>query len=770
MVQYKFLLFIAGPSPNSTRAINNFETICKSKLDNNYQLDIVDVTENPGLAEEQRVMVSPTLIMTSPTPVTRVIGDFSDAQKVISGLGLYPLDHRESDVDSVSDLHNHPLTKEALKILLIEDNPADVVLLREMLKIERSAAIEIVSVENLSEGIRFLSQQRVDVILLDLSLPDSTGIETFRRLQKKVEQIPVIILSGFSDEKTALDSVREGAQDYLVKGEIDGNSLRRSIRYAIERTKIEKELKESQIRADLLIEKNTDGIVLVDKSGMIRFANPAAERLLGAPPEELMGSAFGFPVSGKNPVEIELIRKGSTSKIAELSAAMVEMNNQRLYLASLRDITDRKQTEKENLDLLVRNEKIKASETLLKIKAQALEQESLFKSQFLANMSHELRSPLNSIILLSESLYENQEENLTPEQVKFANIIHNSGKDLLELINQILNFSKLDAGKMPVSLSQVQLHEWAQALELAYGEITNRKGIKFNVSMAPSIPERITTDRQKLGQIIRNLVSNALKFTSQGSITVKIHRPSIEADLEKMPGVDPKRYIAISVIDTGIGISEEYHTLIFQAFQQIDGSASREYDGSGLGLSISKKLAELLHGSIMMESKPQNGSRFTLYLPETIEETHEIQSEEQIIPKEQEVMEISEAVADRLAGIRVLIVDDDMRSLFSMAQILEKYKIRVEKSETGITALQIIETASDMDLILVDIMMPKMDGYETIKKLKSAKGKKQIPIIAMTTKAQETDRIECLRVGADGYVSKPVNINTLLLEINGLIQ
>ena len=769
MVQYNFLLFIAGPTSNATRAINNFKAICKSELHNNYELDIVDITKNPSLAQEQKVMASPTLIMKSPTTTTRIIGDFSNIKQVISRLGLYPHDIKEDDANLKPDLNKLPLRQNNLKILLFEDNPADVYLLKETLKKDKLPPMDIICVKKLSEGIKYLEQQTFDVILLDLHLPDSSGLDTFKQVQSKVKNIPIIILSGLSDEKIALASVREGAQDYLVKGEIDGNLLRRSIRYAIERMKIKAELKKSQNQTNLLIEKNSDGILLVDKKGMIRFANPASEQLFGVSSENLIGSQFGFPVSEKKPVEIELIQKGSISKIIELSATWVEMNNQSLYLASLRDITARKKTEQANLALIVNNEKIKASEALLKIKTQALEQESMFKSQFLANMSHELRSPLNSIILLSESMFANQTKNLTSKQIKFAKIIYNSGKDLLALINEILNFSKLDADKMPVSFSTLQLHGWAWNLELAYGELADKKGLAFNVSMEPSLPQQIITDPQKLGQIIRNFVSNALKFTSKGSINVMIHRPDVKTDLEKMPEFDSKKHIAISVIDTGIGIAEENHDFIFQAFRQIDGSASREYDGSGLGLSICKKLAKLLHGNIMMESTLQKGSRFTLYIPETVTPP-ENQKTEPIKSTKQNLVKISQKIAQRLAGIRVLIVDDDMRNLYGMAKVLEGYKIRVEKSNNGFKALQMLKTMSDVDLVLMDIMMPKMDGHEVIRSIRATNQKEPIPIIAVTAMTQETDPIKCLKAGADAYVPKPVDIHTLLSEMDKLIQ
>ncbi|GAB6143821.1 response regulator [Desulfocicer niacini] len=768
MIQYKFLMFIAGQSSNATRAINNFKRICKSKLHNNYELNIIDVTENSRLAEEQRIVASPTLIMISPTPAIRIIGDFSDANQVISSLGLYPSDIQKGDKDIKPAQNRHPSRQDILKILLFEDDPDDVVLLKETFKSDGFAAIDLTAVKTLSDGMKFLDKQTVDIILLDLHLPDSNGLDTFRALQKIVNHIPVIILSGLSDEKIALDSLREGAQDYLVKGQIDGNLLRRSIRYAIERMKIKKELKESQDKTALLIEKHTDGILLMDKNGVIRFANPAAEQLLGASSEKLIGSQFAFSVSEKKPVEIELIRQGRITKTVELSATWVKMNNHSLYLASLRDITARRKTEQKNLELIVRNEKIKASEALLKIKTQALKQESMFKSQFLANMSHELRSPLNSIILLSEGMYENQENALPPQMVKYAKIIYKSGKELLELINEILSFSKLDAGKMTVSFSKIQLQEWARNLDIAYGELAAKKGLAFNVSMDQSLPQQITTDHQKLGQIIRNLVSNALKFTPNGSIKVMIHRPNVKADLEKMPWINSKKYIAISVIDTGIGIAEEDQDFIFQAFRQIDGSTSREYEGSGLGLSISRKLADLLQGNLVIKSKPQNGSRFTLYIPETVD-MPENQETEPPTSRKQSLVKISKNFSERFAGTRVLLVDDDMRNLYGMAKILEDYKIHVEKSTSGLKALQMIKAASSVDIILMDIMMPTMDGYELIRNLKTARESKHIPIIAVSAMTHETDLIKCFQAGIDGYVSKPVDIHTLLKEMDKLM-
>ena len=249
-------------------------------------------------------------------------------------------------------------------------------------------------------------------------------------------------------------------------------------------------------------------------------------------------------------------------------------------------------------------------------KAEQLALTSKYKSEFLANMSHELRTPLNSMLILSRMLYENGDETLTPKQVEYAETVHSSGSDLLALINEILDLSKIESGTMAVDVEPVALGALGEDMRRMFGEVANDKGLTFEVDVADGLPAAIETDEKRLQQVLKNLLSNAFKFTHEGSIRLSMARPDgVEFHTETLHQADG--IVGFSVSDTGVGISPEKQKVIFEAFQQADGSVTRNYGGTGLGLSISREIARLLGGEIHLTSAPDEGSTFTLYLPET---------------------------------------------------------------------------------------------------------------------------------------------------------
>jgi len=270
--------------------------------------------------------------------------------------------------------------------------------------------------------------------------------------------------------------------------------------------------------------------------------------------------------------------------------------------------------EQERNSVTIKNRELEAVGLDLERKARELEITSRYKSEFLANMSHELRTPLNSLLLLAQDLAANKNGNLQDVQMQSAEIIYRSGQDLLNLINEILDLSKIEAGRMELHRETFSLAGIAEELAAEFKPQAEAKGLALTARCNADVPEKIESDRQRLEQILRNLISNAVKFTQEGSVTLEIHRPQ-QGVLLSRSGLDPLHAVAISVIDTGIGIPEDKQLLIFEAFHQADGSTSRRYGGTGLGLSISRELAKLLGGEITVESKEGEGSRFTLYLP-----------------------------------------------------------------------------------------------------------------------------------------------------------
>jgi len=300
----------------------------------------------------------------------------------------------------------------------------------------------------------------------------------------------------------------------------------------------------------------------------------------------------------------------------ELKSKQAALENSNVVLEEQTKILQMNETSlrQQKEDLQLANSQLDQTRQEIETKARELEISSRYKSEFLANMSHELRTPLNSMLILSQQLADNEEENLTDEQIESSKIIYNGGQDLLNLINEILDLSKIEAGKMTIDIQTVPLAEITSILKTNFKPLADKKDLALHINIAPDLPASIETDEQRLAQILKNLLSNAFKFTKKGSITLDFQPVDAKADLSRS-GLDPQQAIAMAVIDTGIGIQEEKQLKIFEAFQQADGTTSRQYGGTGLGLSISRELAKLLGGELQLSSVEKEGSTFTLYLP-----------------------------------------------------------------------------------------------------------------------------------------------------------
>ncbi|WP_078970313.1 HAMP domain-containing protein [Streptomyces natalensis] len=502
----------------------------------------------------------------------------------------------------------------------------------------------------------------------------------------------------------------------------------------------------------------------------------------------------------------------------------------------------------QNRDIEVKNTEIEEARQVLEERAEQLAVSMRYKSEFLANMSHELRTPLNSLLILAKLLADNAEGNLSPKQVEFAETIHGAGSDLLQLINDILDLSKVEAGKMDVSPTRIALVQLVDYVEATFRPLTAEKGLDFSVRVSPELPATLHTDEQRLLQVLRNLLSNAVKFTDSGAVElvirpagadvpVAIREQLLEHGSLRDPDAD---MIAFSVTDTGIGIASSKMRVIFEAFKQADGTTSRKYGGTGLGLSISREIARLLGGEIHAQSEPGRGSTFTLYLPhnpgglppqgypqlvagglamdaearevevgrqleyETLREeevssslnrrrrrglsagarrfalpggqpasapppqtlrqpsepTTQQQAEEPWLGNGQDLVE--PAFGGGFHGEKVLIVDDDIRNVFALTSVLEQHGLSVLYAENGREGIEVLEQHDDIVLVLMDIMMPEMDGYATTAAIRRMPQFAGLPIIALTAKAMKGDREKSIDSGASDYVTKPVDTDHLL--------
>ncbi|WP_370866937.1 CHASE3 domain-containing protein [Paenibacillus chitinolyticus] len=410
----------------------------------------------------------------------------------------------------------------------------------------------------------------------------------------------------------------------------------------------------------------------------------------------------------------------------------------------------------------------------LQAKAEQVQLASQYKSEFLANMSHELRTPLNSMLLLSQFLAENQNNTLSEEELDYVELIHKAGNDLLALINDVLDLSKVEAGKLEVNYEPFNLTELPDKMEHLFGKMLKDKDVAFKRTMEPGLPEIIQTDGQRLEQIVKNLLSNAVKFTHYGEVTLSLRRAKEEEENHLLPGLDWTTALAISVRDTGIGIPKDKQEHVFEAFRQADGATSRQYGGTGLGLSISRDLAGLLNGCIHLASEEGAGSTFTLYIccldradTAGMEAASALEAEASALPAPAKPKrEAAGRTGTIIAGKTVLIVDDDPRNVTALSVALESRGMRVLTAGDGIECLALMDHTPDIDVVLMDIMMPGMDGYEAMTRIRERAEWADLPLIAVTAKAMKNDRDKCIEAGASDYISKPVDLNQLISLLN----
>jgi HAMP domain-containing protein/signal transduction histidine kinase/DNA-binding response OmpR family regulator len=600
--------------------------------------------------------------------------------------------------------------------------------------------------------------------------------------------------------------------------------------------------------------------------------------------------------------ELQARQTELTTKQEELHATNEELQEKAQLLEN-----EKKQVEAKNIE-------IDMARRAIEEKAEQLALTSKYKSEFLANMSHELRTPLNSLLILSKLLTDNQQGNLNDKQVEFARTIHSAGSDLLSLINDILDLSKIESGTVSIEVGELPMSSLKQHMERTFRQLAADKNLDFNVNFDASLPEAIRTDEKRLQQIVLNLLSNAFKFTARGSVTLDVRAATSGWSPNHPVLRQGERAIEIAVTDSGIGIPDDKQKLIFEAFQQADGTTSRKYGGTGLGLSISREIARLLGGELQVRSKPNEGSTFTLFVPLTATQLPSTQGGSSAryensganiptaLPASFEVQDDRDALgnnpfvliveddptfaailldlaresglkgvvstagagtlamarklkpnaitldlglsdidgfvlldllkhdpetrdlpihvisgADRrdaakslgavgvtekpanqdelsevfrnllakakrhkkraaslsndrhasvegpqLAGTKMLIVDDDIRNIFSLTSVLESHGVKVLHAERGKEGIAILERTPDIDAALIDIMMPEMDGYETMQQIRARPQLADVPLIAVTAKAMKGDRQKCLDAGASDYIAKPVDIELLL--------
>jgi signal transduction histidine kinase/HAMP domain-containing protein/DNA-binding response OmpR family regulator len=442
----------------------------------------------------------------------------------------------------------------------------------------------------------------------------------------------------------------------------------------------------------------------------------------------------------------------------------------------------------QNQEVERKNQEVEQARQALEEKAKQLALTSKYKSEFVANMSHELRTPLNSLLILSNELSKNPEGNLTPKQTEFAKTIHSSGNDLLMLINDILDLSKIESGTVVVDIGELGLADLHGYVERTFRHVAESKGVDFVIDHAPDLPRAIFTDAKRLQQVIKNLLSNAFKFTHQGRVSLKVGvahdgwNPENE-DLNRAPAV-----LAFSVTDSGIGISPDKQQIIFEAFQQADGSTSRKYGGTGLGLAISREISRLLGGEIRLVSAPGRGSTFTLYLPQSYlppkpgrkaapaapaengsPKAHDVPAPAQA-GAEEPLPEAPATLVNEVGDDRdtvqpgdplLLIVENDLAFAKLLLEAARDRGFKGLVTSLGAAALAMTREYKP-DAITLDICLPDIDGWRVLERLKNDITTRHIPVCVVSTE-EVVDR--ALAMGALSIVTKPLKTRETLDQL-----
>ena len=529
------------------------------------------------------------------------------------------------------------------------------------------------------------------------------------------------------------------------------------------------------------LEETAGSIAIILASARSRFELNAALLQTRQQAEELYQQQEALQASNEELEEQTQLLMTSESKLKEqqeeLQAANEELEEKTNYLERHKKFIEEK------------NKSLEQLRKDLEQKATDLASASKYKSEFLANMSHELRTPLNSLLLLSGLLADNKEGNLFEEQIESAQIIHNSGSDLLSLINEILDLSKIEAGKMELRISEMPLTVLRDSLNRTFRQLATDKGLSFEITISTDTPSTIISDGQRIEQILKNFIANSFKFTSKGGVVVKIYQPD-ENQVFNQPNLTCQNTLAFAVIDTGIGIPEDQKKLIFEAFQQVQSGSNRQYGGTGLGLSISRELAQLLGGEIQLETKEHTGSIFTLFLPKDLSALPSPLAAPSLVSTIP-TLDSDTCVKTPIISIKnrdqqyscvtddkgcfspedksVLIIEDDKNFATTLLRFCKDKGFKVLVAHTGEEGLALAETHQPKAIIL-DIKLPGIDGWAVLEALKENPSMRHIPVHFMSADSPvQTAFIK----GAIGYLTKPVSLEELeaaLINLESVIS
>ncbi|OGX34708.1 MAG: hypothetical protein A3C36_05295 [Omnitrophica WOR_2 bacterium RIFCSPHIGHO2_02_FULL_52_10] len=677
-----------------------------------------------------------------------------------------------------------------LKVLIVEDDEDDYIIIRELFAEVQDPKFMVDWVPSYKAALEAVNLNRHDLYLFDYRLGEKTGLDLLRETIHVGRRKPVIVLTGQGDLDIDVQAMKTGAADYLVKGEISASLLSRSIRYAVEQRRTKNELEDSYKGLEKKIEEKTvelkrslkelkdqeyaldisTSVTRTDVDGKITYVNDNFCRISKYAPEDLIGRDHRIMNSGLHPKEYfqkmwtaiksgrvwkgEVRNKAKDGPHFWLDSTIVPILDEQgepcQFISIRSDITQNKELEERlkaaNAEL-TSNLKITQDLTEKYDKARQLaEVAAKAKSTFLANMSHEIRTPMNAIVGFCDLL---QKTPLDHAQKDYVHVLKSSGELLCSVINGILDFSKLESGHMTLEAIDFDMRYLIKNILAIATTRINKRTIRTYVDIEKDLPPYFKGDPTKLRQVLLNLVSNALKFTSQGEIRVIVRKEA------GSPGGGMA--LRFTVKDTGVGIAPDSLKHIFQPFQQADTSTTRKYGGTGLGLTISKSIVELMGGKIWVVSQVGKGSEFSFIV--------KLREGESVVQKE-----IYPLLPAKLAGVKVLIVDDNQISRKILTQFCESWKMEILAVErTGPGALEALNKLHRQKntpaLILSDVRMEGMSGYELVEKIRADKQYKDIKIITVSSEASSGEARNAQAKGFDGYLPKPIEHLELLKVI-----
>jgi PAS domain S-box-containing protein len=624
---------------------------------------------------------------------------------------------------------------------------------------------DLVQADYLRAGLAYLTREKPSVVLIDFSLPDSHGVESIRRIHAQEPMVPIIVLASRGEEHLAFETIREGSEDYLIKECLQSQSLAHAIVCAIERHRIRRKAEEQLRKLSRAVEQSPSSIVITDLAGDIEYVNPKFTQVTGYTSDEVMGQNPRILKSGVMSQEeykhlwdtitagqewrgeFHNKRKDGTLfwEMASISP-VVDVNGVVTHFVGIKeDITKRKHTEAELQR--AREEAISATRA---------------KSVFLASMSHEIRTPLNAIIGMTTLL---MNSDLPTDERDYVDTIRICSDALLNIINDVLDFSKIEAGRLELNNQPFSLRHCVEESLDVMATKAAEKRLDLSYDLAPNTPATLVGDEARLRQVLVNLLSNAVKFTERGEVVVSVQKEDNEtvpsASSPAHPDLWTLHRLHFSVRDTGIGISPEQQSRLFQSFRQADTSVSRRYGGTGLGLAISKRLVELMGGTMWVESEVGAGATFHFTVEmKTVSHSSETQDNE------------AQNQTQPLAGKRVLIVDDNATAGRQLARSVQEWGMLPRVATSGEDVREWLRDGEPFDLALLDLHMPEIASGCLFHDHCTAHMRQPVPLVLITYVGLQKDAEWLARFPhPHAFLTRPIKpsrlYETLLMLLRG---